>query len=112
PTCFPSPVLSQYVVFDRGVSQYVAISSVGQMGSPYVRFGEKRCERPPSKSAAKSMISSCKGLTLRSESAAIHWLTILGRAGSDELGGVAHTEPLSTPFFQRTGLSKDGHRPW
>jgi hypothetical protein len=66
--------------------------SQGQMSSIQActcpNLSTKRCERPPSKSAAKSMISSCKGLTLRSESAAIHRLTILGRAGSDELGGL------------------------
>ena len=38
----------------------------------------KRCERLPSKSAAKSMISSCKGSILRSGSAVIHGLTISG----------------------------------
>ena len=44
----------------------------------------KRCERPPSKSAAKSMISSCKGSILRSGSAVIHRLTISGWGERDE----------------------------
>ena len=54
------------------------------------------------------MISSCKGLTLRSESAAIHRLTILGRAGSDELGGLLILSRFRRPSskgqdYPRTG---------
>ena len=44
----------------------------------------KPCERLPSKSAAKSMTSSCKGSILRFGSAVIHRLTISGRAERDE----------------------------
>ena len=63
-------------------------ASQGQMSSIQActcpNLSTKRCERPPSKSAAKSMISSCKGSILRSGSAVIHRLTISGRAERDE----------------------------
>jgi hypothetical protein len=43
-------------------------------------------------------------LTLRSESAAIHRLTILGRAGSDELGGLS---PSDSPAVRCTDEERE-----
>src|SRR6266498_4740435 len=63
-------------------------ASQGQMSSIRActcpNLSMKRCERPPSKNVAKSMISSCKGSILRSGSAVIHRLTISGRAERDD----------------------------
>jgi hypothetical protein len=67
----------------------------------------KRCERPPSKSAAKSMTSSCKGSILRSGSAVIHRLTISGRAERDEGTSISTTTACSRHtnlyYFNTTG---------
>ena len=75
----PAPLANPRSPLDAGHGQ---MSSIRACTCP--NLSTKRCERPLSKSAAKSMISSCKGSILRSGSAVIHRLTISGLAERDE----------------------------
>jgi len=71
----------------------------------------KRCERPPSKNVAKSMISSCKGSILRSGSAVIHRLTISGRAERDDgtSKNSSSPRPHDPTFDDRTQQTLKAH---